>query len=104
MVAWDAVKITDILWRMATTPRKVTQEDVVPEEIQERVARYMLRWDGYLAQDRKDREQEIFYTNQLREETEDIESRKFFKSKLATLAESRRAQKENISAVHDKAR
>lgn len=61
-VAWDAVHISNIIWHMATTPSKITPEDDVPAEIQNRVSRYMRQWDGYLSQDRKDREQEIFYT------------------------------------------
>lgn len=84
---------------MATTPSKITREDDVPAEIQERVARYMLQWEGYLTQDRKYREGEIFYTKQLREETKDLESRQFFKSKLATLTASRRTQKELLSMI-----
>src|ERR1041385_3744601 len=89
---------------MATTPSKVTAEDDVPPEIQERVARYMIRWEEYLTQDRKDREQERFYTQQLQEETEDLVSRQFFKSKITTLEESRRTHKDNIAAVNDKVR
>src|SRR3954462_4063016 len=89
---------------MATTPNRVTAEDDVPAEIQEQVARYMIRWEGYITQDRKDKEQVRFYSRQLQEETEDIESRKFFKSKIATAEASRRAQKENLTALYEKVR
>ena len=89
---------------MATTPSKVSPEDDVPPEIQEHVARYMIRWEGYLTQDKKDKEQVRFYTRQLQEETEDIESRKFFKSKIASAEASRRAQKENLTDVYEKVR
>src|SRR4051812_25554782 len=87
---------------MANTPNKVTAEDDVPAEIQEHVARYMIRWEGYITQDRKDKEQVNFYSRQLQEETRDIECRKFFKSKIATAEASRRAQKENLTAVYEK--
>src|SRR4051812_11919193 len=40
---WDSANISHILWKMATPPRKVTAEDDVPAEIQEHVARYMIR-------------------------------------------------------------
>src|SRR3954469_25760286 len=84
--------------------KRVQTKDDVPAEIQEHVARYMIRWEGYLTQDHKDKEQVRFYSRQLQEETEDLESRKFFKSKIATLEASRRAQKENLTVMNEKVR
>ena len=57
---WNAVEITRVLWKKATTPREVSPTDFVLREIEEQVEKYMKKWEEYLTQDRQDRNKKNF--------------------------------------------
>ena len=95
------MEITRVLWKKATTPREVTPTDYVPKEIEVFVAKFMKKWDDYLAQDHKAHHQEDFYIK-AKTTDDDAESQKFFDLKLTNLADTCHQAKSNALCMNSK--